>query len=322
MKSRYGLSVSQIKLLHLGADPKSIVYQVVANGEEFFLKLRLGDFEEASIAVPRFLKDLGVEVIAPIPTKDQELWTSLEHSHLVLYPFITGKNAIEAPLSDAQWVDFGAALKTIHTVEVPADLKRLLHKEEFSSSARNSVKRYLESVESETFDESLAAEVADFLRANQEEILRLVDRTEALSASLRNLAFVLCHTDIFAANLLIDASGRCYLVDWDNPMLAPKERDLMYIGAGICDVWNTERESELFYKGYGAVDVDPVALVYYRYERIVQDIAIEAEMIFSGDTGFAEREREFGFMKSNFVPGGVLEIATATDKDLLSHVES
>ncbi len=32
--------------------------------------------------------------------------------------------------------------------------------------------------------------------------------------------------------MLIDANDALYIVDWDNPILAPKERDLMFIGGG------------------------------------------------------------------------------------------
>jgi hypothetical protein len=45
-------------------------------------------------------------------------------------------------------------------------------------------------------------------------------------------------------------------------------------------------------------------LAYYRYERIVEDIAVECQLIFS-TAGDEDRERELRFMRSNFEPGGV-----------------
>ena len=83
----------------------------------------------------------------------------------------------------------------------------------------------------------------------------------------------MCHSDIHAGNILIDANGALYIVDWDNPVLAPKERDLMFIGGGQEFAGHTAQEEEtLFYRGYGQTQIDPIALAYYRYERIIQDI--------------------------------------------------
>jgi hypothetical protein len=46
------------------------------------------------------------------------------------------------------------------------------------------------------------------------------------------------------------------IVDWDDPVLAPRERDLMFVGAGVGGAWNREDESAAFYRGYGPVTVD------------------------------------------------------------------
>lgn len=43
------------------------------------------------------------------------------------------------------------------------------------------------------------------------------------------LDFVLCHADFHDANLLIDPTGRLFIVDWDEIILAPKERDLVFV---------------------------------------------------------------------------------------------
>ena len=51
--------------------------------------------------------------------------------------------------------------------------------------------------------------------------------------------FIVCHFDIHAGNILIDDDGSLYIVDWDDPILAPKERDLMYIGGGLLGGWYT-----------------------------------------------------------------------------------
>jgi spectinomycin phosphotransferase len=47
--------------------------------------------------------------------------------------------------------------------------------------------------------------------------------------------------------------GFVYNVDWDHPNLAPKERDLMFIGGAQGFIGHAPQEEEtLFYLGYGA----------------------------------------------------------------------
>ena len=136
--------------------------------------------------------------------------------------------------------------------------------------------------------------------------------TAALAQTLQTQTpeFVVCHSDLHAGNFLIANDGALYIVDWDDPILAPKERDLMYIGGGQIKNWRTPQEEEaLFYPAYGPTQVNPAALAYYRYERIIQDIAVECEHIFLSDEGRDDRAQSLHYLKSNFLPHGVLALA-------------
>ena len=73
--------------------------------------------------------------------------------------------------------------------------------------------------------------------------------------------------------MLIDENGFLFIVDWDDSIMAPKERDLMFIGGGVANVWNNPREEEFFYKGYGKTEINQALLAYYRHERIIEDVA-------------------------------------------------
>jgi spectinomycin phosphotransferase len=105
-----------------------------------------------------------------------------------------------------------------------------------------------------------------------------------------------------------------YLVDWDNPILAPKERDLMFFGAGMSADWPGGREEALFYQGYGETAVTHEALVYYRYERIIQDIAEFCKQLLLSDAGGDDREQAYAYLTSSFEPGGVLEAAQESER--------
>jgi spectinomycin phosphotransferase len=121
---------------------------------------------------------------------------------------------------------------------------------------------------------------------------------------------------LHAGNVLVSANDELAIVDWDNPIVAPKERDLMFVGGGVGGVWNKAQEEALFYQGYGKTEIDPVALGYYRYERIVADIAATCEQIFGMQGSVADREEGLQQLMDQFLPNNVVEIAHRSYRQL------
>lgn len=317
LRDDYGLRITAISFLPLGADVNTAVYRAVSDdGTPYFVKLRRGDVDGASVLVPQLLSGLGIrQIIAPIPTSAGQPWTRVDEFTVVLYPFVTGENGFDLQLSDGQWLGLGAALKGLHTAALPADLMAQLPRETYSSHWRELVTMFQARAEAEHFVDPVAAQLATLLRANRDTISELVRRAGQLGEALRgrSLDLVLCHGDIHAGNVLIDGNGALYVVDWDTLGLAPKERDLMFVGAGIGAVWNSAREEGLFYQGYGRTEIDPTALAYYRYERIVQDIAAFCEQLLLTAEGGDDRKQSLQYFASQFLPGDVVEIAFRSD---------
>lgn len=319
LQDEYSLLVQQVVFLPFGADQNTAVYRVVADDETpYFLKLRSGGFDETSVALPKFLSDQGIaQIIAPFTTKIGQLWASLDTFNVILYPFVEGHNGYEVDMSNRNWGEFGSALKRVHTTFVPRALIRRIQRETYSPQWRDIVKTFLESVEKVVYTDPVAVELAGFLKTNREEVLDLVKRAARLAQVLRtgSSEIVLCHSDLHAGNILIDANEDIYIVDWDDPILAPKERDLMYIGGGLMGGWHSPTEEEiLFYRGYGNTQLDPVALAYYRYERVIEDIAVFCEQIFLTNAGDKDREQSLRYLKSNFLPNSTIAIAYQSDK--------
>ena len=157
------------------------------------------------------------------------------------------------------------------------------------------------------------------MKAKRDETLELVERAErlALMLQVQTPEFILCHGDIHAWNLLIDINDALYMVDWDTLIFAPKERDLMFVGGGLGGNGHTLQEEEtLFYQGYGQTRINPIAIAYYRYERIIEDIAVYCEQILLTDEGGDDRVQSLENLKSNFKPNGTIKIAYQSDKTL------
>ena len=123
------------------------------------MKLRLGDFDEASVALPRFQKRSGCR--AGHGSAGNRSRPTLDESGvgLLLYPFIEGRNSYEASLSDDHWVEFGATLKRIHTAFAPPSLIRLIQREAYSPQWRDAVRKFLETSEAGARDDLVSVKL-------------------------------------------------------------------------------------------------------------------------------------------------------------------
>jgi spectinomycin phosphotransferase len=320
LQDEYNLHITELTFLPLGADEGSAVYRAVtANRAAYFLKLRRG-FEEIVVTVPLFLKSQGIqEIISPFETKSKQSWADFGEYKMILYPFIEGKDGFERELTDTHRKTLGAALKEIHTAQIPPELKKRIPKETFDPKWRERLKLFQAQVQSNSYEDVTAAKLAAFMKSKRGEITRLMERAEELASDLQSnsMELALCHTDFHGGNILIRTDGQLpvlYIVDWDNPLFAPKERDLMFIGGGVDNIWKSERDEAMFYEGYGKTGINQATLAYYRYERIIEDLAVVGEQLLLTNEGGADRERSFGWFMSNFKPRSTIEIAEKTEK--------
>ena len=309
----YNLKATQLLPVPEGADQHSFVFQAdVSGGKTYFVKLRSGGFNPISVLLPHHLHKQGIEAIIPaIPTKDNELWVETRDFKLILYPHIRGLSAAEVDLTPIQWRTFGRTLSEIHRTVLPNNLRQRIPLQDYAPTWRRIAAEHLQGAETFDRDDPIAQELAELLTREQDTILSLINRAESLAHKLENalLPPVLCHSDIHEANLLVAQDGNIYLVDWDDPILAPRERDLMFIGGGILGRWVEPQQADWFYQGYGRVEINNEALIYFRCERIVTDIAVFSNIILRGADNLEERQAYVDILQSNFDPGGTIDIA-------------
>jgi spectinomycin phosphotransferase len=322
--SKYALRADRLSFLPLGADVNTAVYRLEVGSMEYFLKLRKGDFDPISVTVPHFLSQQGLRaIISPLTTRAGQLWGAIDDYRMILYPFVSGQDGYERDLSPEQWQAFGSALRAIHAADLPADLRRHIPRETFSARWRERVRTFQSQVEEVEFFDPIAAQLASFMRARRAEIDQLVKRAEQLAIDLQSCTqpWVLCHADIHPGNLLLSTADPAMLciVDWDNPLYAPRERDLALIGGTYA--WRRTKDARLFYRGYRSaitnpldeaelgVEIDPAALCYYRCERIVVDIAEFCQQLLATTDGGDDRTQSYRYFTSFFLPNHELDLA-------------
>lgn len=318
LQLEYGLHISQVNFLPLGADFNTAVYRAITNDNiPYFLKLRSGVFAETAVTLPKYLYDQGIQqIIPPLAAKSGRLWGNLNSFKMILYPFIDGRNGYEVTLTDRHWAEFGTTLKKIHAANVPSYLTRHIHRETYGPQARQIVSQFLTQIENRIDKDPIASQMIAFLQSKQVEILDLIARAQHLAQKLQAAPpdLIVCHSDLHAGNLFI-ADNTLYIVDWDEPILAPKERDLMYIGGGLLASGLTPLQEETaFYQAYGPTKLDPTALAYYRYERIIQDIAEYCKQLLVTEEGGEDLIQSLHYLKSNFLPNKTIDIAYQSDK--------
>lgn len=317
LNTNYGIQVTTLTFLPIGADMNASLYKAEAHDRtSYFVKLKRGHNHDISVVIVELLHKAGIqEIIPPLKTIQGRPTQRIEDFTLIVYPFVEGEDGFSRNLSDNQWFKLGKALRQVHEIDVSQSIQNQIRREVYSSQWRDAVRSLYTYIDAEPVDE-VASKLLKFMKKHMPAIRRFVDRAEELAQKLKDQSpkFVLCHSDIHAGNVLLGENDAIYLVDWDEPIMAPKERDLMFIGGGVGNVWNKPHEEKLFYKGYGKTEVNAAILAYYRHERIVEDIAVYGSELLLTTARGKDRPEMYRQFIAMFEPNGVVDIAFKTDE--------
>jgi len=317
LQEHFSLRVRAIEFLPLGLDAASWAYRVEAESGVYFLKLRKNIPNPAGILIPRFLKEQGIQqVMAPLSSSKGNAWEKVDDFYFILYPFIRGQQVMNIGMSDEHWVEFGSVIKRLHTTKLTPDVASQIRREMFASPRLEWDKKIHAQILTNEYSDPFQAELAEFWRENHVTIATILDRSEELSKQMQSAhpEFVLCHADIHTANVLRTEDDHIFIVDWDETMLAPKERDLMFVLGTIFGDQMAGKAERLFFEGYGKPEIDRVALAYYRYNWCVEDMGGFAEQIFTEENvGEETKKISVWWFKKLFEAGNSIELALDTD---------
>jgi spectinomycin phosphotransferase len=275
LQVQYDLSPVTLEFLPRGHDYNAGVYQVVSEqGTAYLLKVTARPLYEPACLVPRYLYEQGItSVVAPVPTRSGALWTKLTDWTVIVYPWIAGDSSLTG-MTNEQWMEVGRIFQRIHQVRLQPERFPSLRKETFDPIAyaqwvHTFETQYLHSQHGGS--DSERAVCASWV-AHQSTIHTAVTTLEKLAEMIRACSFphVICHADLHARNLIRDRAGQVFVIDWDEVMLAPKERDFIFI---------REPQANAFWEGYGVIEIDWTLLSYYLWERVIQDVIEDTQNV-------------------------------------------
>lgn len=301
LRTGYGLAIDALEVETDGADSLAWTWRATTtSGRRLFVKLR-SEVRPAAILVPRHLVTIGFEeVVAALPTLDGGAWLDVDGWTAVVMDLVEGETGFRAGLSLEAWRRLGAFSARLHAVELPAELRAIVRVEDFRSAWTERALALDDRVAA--LDESSLDELGLAVRrrwiAERDTIRRLVSAVETLGGRIRARPEappnVLCHADFHAANVLVDRDGGLHVVDWDELVLAPRERDWMFVRGSVVAGRVSDEEADAFEAGYGppAAAPNPELLAWYRIDWAVQDVAgFAEEVLFEPDRDPPTRPR-------------------------------
>lgn len=284
--------------VHGGYDAAAVVHRGVdADGSRYAVKWS-GGGSPAGLVV---LDLLGAGVVR---TAAGALWTVRDGRRLSVVRWVEGTPALDG-LDREHWIAYGRLLADLHRTPVEAVSPWVPH---------------------EVYDPTpqvAAFDAVDRLVTDRREPSRLTecwaegrDRLHAVRArALRPVGAerppVLCHADPHLGNLVVTGSARVELIDFDDAVLAPPERDLMFVlGGGVLAFAPvTPEQREWFFEGYGPHGVDADQLRYFRCVRALEDVAEPAGRVLDPTRGAAERDEALGHVEGALSPTGLVDQA-------------
>ncbi|WP_051365979.1 phosphotransferase enzyme family protein [Hamadaea tsunoensis] len=268
----FGIELAGAEELDEGADPRATLWRATAvGGERYAIKLTSGG-TPAALVLAAHLRARGVAgVPAPVAARDGKLFTMREGRRLSVVPWVGTGRAVTTGLDAGQWRALGVLFRRVHAAPPLDGLPCERHD---PAPLLETFQRMDEHIRGCTSADPLARSLRHLWYAYAADLETLVTRTARLGAALgrREAPAVVCHNDAHLGNILT-APGRVWLIDWDDAVLAPPERDLLFVVDGIfSSAPVTAAQQAAFFAGYGEISVDPERLTYYRCTRALEDL--------------------------------------------------
>jgi len=199
------------------------------------------DVDAAYAATAALVTDCDLrEVVAPLPTVRGGFTSPYQGWRLALFPFVAGTMAFDQPLSATSLRQLALLLARLHESRT-CPRTPALGRERVAAPFPALLRDCLRAVEALPADATVyQRRLRELLLREQTDLVAYLDELAQLEAAVRALPVeqVVTHGDLNLKNILVDARGGLYLVDWDGIALAPTERRLALRAGpfGVCSL--------------------------------------------------------------------------------------
>jgi fructosamine-3-kinase len=248
LSDKYCLNITSITDAPRGFVAKT--YIVNTEDNRYFLKVlkknRYSLNVIQSLPILKELKEFGIDYINyPIETTDSDLYIEDGDKYLILFNYIEGKNTFDYDLIEAY-------KKIIQIHKQTEKIDDFLIK----------------------FDLSLVGKYKDLeiIRTYIEEIFKHWKIFNTLSKKLANadLKMYLTHGDAFG-NIIMNVD-KLSIIDWDDLILAPLERDVWFFA-------DNEEVIKIYSENFNNFEVNIDVVKYYVYYRFFDDLVGFLELL-------------------------------------------
>src|SRR5438128_2428040 len=231
IQEKFGIGIIDFTLVPKWEAARGYIVES-SNHKSFFLKIYWDD--KIPDSAFRFADDLfaraGIVNIAhPIPTSHGQMRVHIRDFQIALFDWISGRTAEEHKLGDAQLERLGELLAQIH--QSKTTIGEYSVKENFGIPFKDRFLAIFDSMSKISGDSTkYGTRLKLFLGPHRQEFMRELGTLEKLQHKVKtkNLEYVNCHGEPSPGNILSSDNGEIHLLDWDDPIFAPKEKDLLF----------------------------------------------------------------------------------------------
>ncbi len=249
IQEKFGINVISLTLVPKWETARACIVES-SDHAHFFLKIYSDDSIPDSAF--RFAHDLyakaGITTIThPLATINGQMRIQLGGFHIALFDLISGTTAEQHKLTERQLERLGELLARIHQSKTM--IGEYSVRERFEILFRDRLVAIFNDMSKISGNSAkYKTQLKFFLEPHRQKFMEELETLGELQRGVRrkNLEFVNCHGEPSPGNVLSSNSGEVYLLDWDDPIFAPKEKDLLFFKDSI----------EPVMKGYGLFSKD------------------------------------------------------------------